>query len=289
MSTSAGCGRIVQRGIRARPPPAATASAATANSLMRWARRSRRPAAVAMASMVATTGKPSCAVIQGSSATSRGVSRRLTASGWSAGIATSSGSRRRVVAVTVRGQPGVCSRRWASTRSYSLVSGGKSSCVTSASARDSCGPPGSASAWSSSGKNAEAALWKAATDTSPSGRSTNSATVCRARSSAVSTSIAAPASACPASVSTSRRPWRSVSGTGIARWSSRSCWEIAEGVTSSASATAVTLPSSPSSRRILSCRSSMSSSQSIASSRCRDAKGSFKKLALGFRDVDGAG
>ena len=46
------------------------------------------------------------------------------------------------------------------------------------------------------------ALWKAATDTSLSGCSTNSSTVCRARASALSTSAAAPASACPAAVST---------------------------------------------------------------------------------------
>ncbi|CAM5743146.1 hypothetical protein SALBM311S_02930 [Streptomyces alboniger] len=183
---------------------------------MRCARRSRRPAAAAMASMVAITGKPSWTVIHGSSATSAGVNRRLAASGWPTGSATSRGSRSSVVTVTVRGHRGAWSRRWASTRSYSRVSRarGKSSWTTSSSARASAGCPGPARARSSSGKNAAPALLNAATDTSPSGRSTNSSTACRARASAVSTSTAAPASACPASVSTSPRPSRSVSGTG---------------------------------------------------------------------------
>jgi hypothetical protein len=98
-------------------------------------------------------------------------------------------------------------------------------------------------------------LWKAATDTPESGWSTNSSIAWRAVAIAVSTSIAARARACPASVSTSRRPSRSVRGTGIERCSSRSCWEIAEGVISNASAVAVTLPDSPSSRKICNCRS----------------------------------
>ena len=55
-------------------------------------------------------------------------------------MATSRGSRSSGVAATVRGQGGAWSRRWARTRSYSLVSGGKSSCVTSSSASASTRP-----------------------------------------------------------------------------------------------------------------------------------------------------
>jgi len=95
-------------------------------------------------------------------------------------------------------------------------------------------------------------LWKALSVTTPPGPSSKRSTALRAAAIASMTSAPAAASTRPASVSARVRPLRRVSGAANSRCSAVRCCDTADGVTRNCSATAVTLPRAPSSRRMAS-------------------------------------